>query len=226
MTRSPHSRRGGRLRLCPRRRALTVRRRRRHLAPHLEEAFPAECNYEIYHKELMVIVRCFEEWRPNLEGAPASVGSPEPRVIHDQTAQSSPDESGRVPIPAQLQAALQTLAGGNPDGIEFAHYALAAISGLQGKGWTVGRLWTPARCGIPGNERADLLAKAGSQIPQECLHSRTTKTWLQAQVHRQLKTDWRTLSPPDPAFPLPPSTTFPREPRGLIPASTHALFRL
>ena len=30
---------------------------------------PAECNYEIYDKELMAIVRCFEEWRPELEGA-------------------------------------------------------------------------------------------------------------------------------------------------------------
>ena len=25
---------------------------------------PAECNYEIYDKELMAIIRCFEEWQP------------------------------------------------------------------------------------------------------------------------------------------------------------------
>jgi predicted aspartyl protease len=30
---------------------------------------PAECNYEIYDKELMAIVRAFEEWRPHLESA-------------------------------------------------------------------------------------------------------------------------------------------------------------
>ena len=30
---------------------------------------PAECNYEIYDKELMAIVRAFEEWRPGLEGS-------------------------------------------------------------------------------------------------------------------------------------------------------------
>ena len=30
---------------------------------------PAECNYEIYDKELMAIVRCFEELRSELEGA-------------------------------------------------------------------------------------------------------------------------------------------------------------
>jgi hypothetical protein len=28
---------------------------------------PAECNYEIYDKELMAIVRVFEEWRPELQ---------------------------------------------------------------------------------------------------------------------------------------------------------------
>ena len=30
---------------------------------------PAECNYEIYDKELLAIIRCFEQWRPELEGA-------------------------------------------------------------------------------------------------------------------------------------------------------------
>lgn len=34
---------------------------------------PAECNYEIYDKELMTIVRCFEEWRAELEGSPHPV---------------------------------------------------------------------------------------------------------------------------------------------------------
>jgi hypothetical protein len=28
-----------------------------------------ENNYEIYDKELLAIVRCFEQWRPELEGA-------------------------------------------------------------------------------------------------------------------------------------------------------------
>ena len=28
---------------------------------------PAECNYEIYDKELMAIIRCFEEWRAELQ---------------------------------------------------------------------------------------------------------------------------------------------------------------
>lgn len=34
---------------------------------------PAECNYEIYDKELLAIVNAFKEWRPELEGAPETV---------------------------------------------------------------------------------------------------------------------------------------------------------
>ena len=32
-----------------------------------------ECNYEIYDKELLVIIRCFEEWRPELEGTASPI---------------------------------------------------------------------------------------------------------------------------------------------------------
>jgi hypothetical protein len=30
---------------------------------------PAEYNYEIYNKELLAVIRAFEEWRPELEDA-------------------------------------------------------------------------------------------------------------------------------------------------------------
>ena len=30
---------------------------------------PTECNYEIYDKELLAIIRCFEEWQPALESS-------------------------------------------------------------------------------------------------------------------------------------------------------------
>jgi hypothetical protein len=33
-----------------------------------KKLIPAECNYEIYDKELLAIIRCFEAWRPELEG--------------------------------------------------------------------------------------------------------------------------------------------------------------
>ena len=34
-----------------------------------KEHYPAECNYEIYVKELFAIIRSFEEWRPHLKSA-------------------------------------------------------------------------------------------------------------------------------------------------------------
>ena len=36
---------------------------------------PVECNYEIYDKELLAIIQCFEQWRPELEatGVPIKV---------------------------------------------------------------------------------------------------------------------------------------------------------
>ena len=33
----------------------------------------AECNYDIYNKELLAIICAFEEWRPELEGAAEQV---------------------------------------------------------------------------------------------------------------------------------------------------------
>lgn len=30
---------------------------------------PAVCNYEIYDKDLMAIIKCFEEWRPELKSS-------------------------------------------------------------------------------------------------------------------------------------------------------------
>ena len=30
---------------------------------------PAECNYDIYNKELLIIIHIFKKWRPELEGA-------------------------------------------------------------------------------------------------------------------------------------------------------------
>ncbi len=37
------------------------------IAFYSKNLLPAECNYEIYDKELLAIVRCLEHWRPELE---------------------------------------------------------------------------------------------------------------------------------------------------------------
>lgn len=35
----------------------------------LKKHFLIKCNYKIYNKKLLVIIRCFKKWRPKLEGA-------------------------------------------------------------------------------------------------------------------------------------------------------------
>jgi len=34
---------------------------------------PVELNYDVYHKEMVVIVNCFQEWRHLLMGAPEEI---------------------------------------------------------------------------------------------------------------------------------------------------------
>jgi len=48
---------------------------------------PAECNYEIYDKELLAIVKAFEEWRPELQGVqdPAEVVTDHKSLQHFTT---------------------------------------------------------------------------------------------------------------------------------------------
>ena len=36
---------------------------------YLKQLSSAKCNYKIYDKELLAIIRCFKQWRPELEGA-------------------------------------------------------------------------------------------------------------------------------------------------------------
>ena len=37
------------------------------------QMLPAECNYKIYDKELLAIIKCFKEWQLDLEGNYAGV---------------------------------------------------------------------------------------------------------------------------------------------------------
>ena len=124
------------------------------------------------------------------------------------------------------QSALATLQSGNPTNSEFTHHSLTAMRQLQDTGWQVAGLWKPAHCGIPGNERADMLAKQIAQTPNSCKHSRATKCRLQASAHQQLTTDWSKQFSAGPLFPIPPSATFPKDLIGYSPTSLRALFRL
>ena len=124
------------------------------------------------------------------------------------------------------QAALITLTSGNPTGSEYAHHTLQLISKLQQMGWTIKGLWTPAHCGIPGNEHADTLAKLSSQKMDVCSHTQVTKSWLQAKVKQQIATDWNNQHPQEPSFPIKIPTKFPKDLQYLGPATCRALFCL
>ena len=64
----------------------------RPVAYFLKKMSPQECNYEIYDKELLAIIRAFEEWRPELasidpfESRHCLLRSQEPGVFHDDEA--------------------------------------------------------------------------------------------------------------------------------------------
>ena len=65
---------------------------------------------------------------------------------------------------------------GDPTNSEYAQHSLAAMAQLQDSCWQVSGLWTPAHCGIPGNERADMLAKQGAQTSRFFWHTRVTRS--------------------------------------------------
>ena len=69
------------------------------------------------------------------------------------------ERPGRILVCVNNQVAFSTLTAGNLTNSEFARKALKTIKQLLSEGQTVSSLWTPAHCGIPGNELADALAK-------------------------------------------------------------------
>jgi hypothetical protein len=79
----------------------------------------------------------------------------------------------------------------------------------------------PSHCGIPGNERADTLAKQGAHQHTPCRYAVTTKAWLQAQARTQFLQRWKT------ELPLArPSFKFPDHLHGTKWADTRALYRV
>jgi hypothetical protein len=124
------------------------------------------------------------------------------------------------------QSALTALQECNPDNHQYARTALNHLSRLQQSRWTITSLWTPAHCGIPGNERVDKLAKNATQSHTTCSQARVTKCWLQAQARKQLLDDWNTHSPPEPSFPLRPSLSTPKHLAGWGSHTTSAYLKL
>lgn len=66
-------------------------------------------------------------------------------------------------IGADNQAALQTLKSGNLTNYEYAQDALHHIAERETRNHNSSGIWTPAHCGISGNEQANTEAKAGTR---------------------------------------------------------------
>jgi hypothetical protein len=62
-------------------------------------------------------------------------------------------------------------------------------------GWTIRSVWCPSHCDIPGNDRADTLAKQGAAGHTPCQYATTTKTWLLNQARSQLLRRWKAELP-------------------------------
>ena len=84
------------------------------------------------------------------------------------------------------KAALQSLTSNTPD--QQIHQLLKDLQLLPHE-YTVVLQWIPAHCGIPGNERADRLAKSGSKQPQ----AMSTSTYQEAKtlLRNSQKCQWK-----------------------------------
>ena len=135
----------------------------------------------------------------------------------------------RLVVCVDNQSALAMLASGNPTGSEHARQALPSTGYRMRAGHVQYKDCGPRRTVALWDIRKRASRRpgeVGAQDPQLCRHARVTKTWLQASARRQMLTEWSDKHPPEPDFPIVPSTHFPQVLRKHSPASLRALFRL
>jgi ribonuclease HI len=138
-------------------------------------------------------------------GKRAAVFDAELHAVHEATSSLLTTVSHRVDVYICIdnKAAIDTLSF-NKSNHEYARRALANIEQLQLLGWRIQTVWCPSHCDIPGNERADALAKQGAAGHTPCQYATTTKTWLLNQARSQLLHRWKAelpLSAPSFKFP-------------------------
>jgi len=104
----------------------------------------------------------------------------------------SPDAD--VYICIDNRAAIDTLSF-NKSNHEYTRRALNNIANLHLLGWKIRTVLCPSHCDIPGNDRADTLAKQGASRNTPCQYATTTKTWLLSQAWSQLVRRWKAKLP-------------------------------
>jgi hypothetical protein len=84
---------------------------------------PAECNYEIYDKGLLAIVRCFECWRPGLHGAhhPITVITDHANLRYFMTAKQLSRRQVRSEFMSQFQFAIKSKQGKRTENLTHLH---------------------------------------------------------------------------------------------------------
>jgi len=127
---------------------------------------------------------------------------------------------GKVFICIDNQAAIDTLQS-NHENHEYARRALETIASLQLLGWQISTVWCPSHTNIPGNERADSLAKMAASSTIPCRFATTTKCWLLTQARKEFLARWKMELPfSNPSF------KFPSHLRGIDWADTRAMWRV
>jgi ribonuclease HI len=151
------------------------------------------CGWAIFRKnpELLQL----SEGRCHL-GKRAAVFDAELHAVHEATSSLLTTVLRRVEVYICIdnKAAIDTLSF-NKSNHEYARRTLANIEQLRLLGWTIRSVWCPSHCDIPGNDRADTLAKQGAAGHTPCQYATTTKTWLLNQARSQLLRRWKAELP-------------------------------
>ena len=100
--------------------------------------------------------------------------------------ESTKKKKGNVTISTDSLSTLQALNSADPDQmIQGLHFSLAKLTAQ----FTVSLQWVPAHVGLTGSEKADRLAKIGSQAPQ----TQNPVTYREAKTlfHSRYNGDWK-----------------------------------